>query len=99
SRLIRVTGCTLSSLFRNFDQQLPEIRPLQKADKSLRRILEAVYDILAIFELALADPGARLAQKILCLMREIKDDEALNAKALRKNRAHHHRCAVWAFRQ
>ncbi len=51
-------------LIRNLDQQLAEIRALQQADESFRRIFETHGNILPVFELAFANPAGRIAQEI-----------------------------------
>src|SRR5215469_5207075 len=69
-------------------QQLTEILALQQAEEALRRILEPVDEILAIFELAAADPGGDVVQEILLAVGKVPDDEAADEKAFPQHREH-----------
>src|SRR5438093_12250728 len=78
----------------NLDQELAEILTLQEADKSCWRLLQSNDHIFSILQLALAHPTADITEKVRCLGREIRDNEAAQRQALNEDGAHHQRGAV-----
>src|SRR3954452_23721023 len=79
---------------RDADELLAEVLALQEADEGLRRALETLGDVLAIFELAVPHPGRHLAQDLGLALRVIGDDEALHQQAPRQHDPH-----IWAGRR
>src|SRR6202023_2469045 len=75
-------------------QELAEVLALEHADEGFRRFFQAVDHILAIFDLALAQPLADVALEIFFQRREIPHDEAAHGKPLAQYRAHQHRRAI-----
>src|SRR5262245_1737067 len=70
------------------DQHLAEILAAQQADEGAWRLVEALDDVLAVFELARLDPFAELAACRPIALGEVGDDEALRAHALADEGAH-----------
>src|SRR6267143_1235050 len=81
--------CAVLALGVHADDQLAEVAPLQQADKSCGRLLQAVDDILAVADTAVGDAGTDLAQecRIVCFSTFMVEEPA-QRQALRENLAH-----------
>ena len=58
----------------DLDQQLAEVLAIQKADEAFGGGLEAVEDVLAIVDLAVAHPFAHIAQEVAELVGEMPEE-------------------------
>src|SRR5687767_11706854 len=85
--------------FLKLDQQLAEIAALQEADERRRSFLQPDHHILPVLQLAFVEPAADLAEEVVGLGGEIRDDEAAQRQALDKDRVHQQRSAVRTRRQ
>src|SRR5437588_3521525 len=72
----------MTQSLRDLDQQLAEILALQQAEEGGRRVLQPFDHVLAILDLAAAQPLRHVAQEVALLGREIPDDEAAHQEAL-----------------
>src|SRR5262245_8830463 len=66
---------------RHADELLAEVLATQHPDECLRRVLEAIGNVLVVLHAALAHPACRVAQKIGEALDMVADDEALDLHA------------------
>src|SRR6185312_10723295 len=69
------------------DHPLAAVFAGQQSDQRLRRVLEAVDDVLLDLQLARRDPGLQVGQRLVALIHEIHHDEALHDQALHHDQA------------
>src|SRR5437763_2129138 len=68
------------------DQQFAEVLALQQADKGVRRVVEALDDIFAVFELTAFDERRRDRAELAVALPLVADDKALDAEPLAHRR-------------
>ena len=69
-------------------QEFAEIFTAQEADKGARGVLEALDNVSAILDPALADPGGDIAHEIPIARSEVGNDEAAKRQSLGQDRSH-----------
>src|SRR5690349_13810522 len=65
-----------------FDQPLAQVLPAIEPGDGVGRLLEAFENVLAVAELALADPLRELRHGLLRAVLVVEDEEAFHARAL-----------------
>src|SRR3954468_19146412 len=74
------------------DHALAAVLARQQSDQRLRRVLEAVDDVLLHLQLAGRDPGLEVGERTLAFLHVIHHDEALHDEPLHHDQAGH---AAW----
>ena len=72
----------LRRIFRDSHQQLAEIPTLEKALKSTNRLVDPIYNVLPVTNLAVIQPSSHIFAKCRLPVRVIKNDEPLHLQAL-----------------
>src|SRR3954471_9892305 len=75
------------------DHPLAAVVARQQSDQCLRRVLEAVDDVLLHLQLAGCDPGLEVGERALAFLHVVHHDEALHDEPLHHDQAGH---AAWA---
>src|SRR5262245_62145299 len=78
----------------NFDQKLTEVSPFKQADQRLRRVLQTLDHVLAVFDPPAFDPAGHLGIKSRALVGEFALNETSYREAFRKDLPHHNRQAI-----
>ena len=81
------------------DEHLAEVLAAQEPDQGARGVLQAVDDVLAVLDAAVADQRADLGQEIRLLAGEVEHDEAAERQSFDQDLAHEQRDAIDATRQ
>src|SRR3954449_6544162 len=76
------------------DHPLAAVLARQQSDQRLRRVLEAVDDVLLHLQLAGCDPGLEVGERTLALFHVVHHDEALHDEPLHHDQAGHAARAV-----
>src|SRR5947209_19851702 len=62
----------------DLDEHLAGVLAAQQPDQCLRRLLQALHDVLAVFQLALAQPARTIGEELRQPACVIADEEAKN---------------------
>src|SRR3989442_880900 len=74
------------AILADLDEHLAEVLAAQQADERLGRLLEALDDVLAVLQLALAQPARAVGEELRHPVGVIADDEAANGDAVDEHR-------------
>jgi hypothetical protein len=72
----------------NTHQKFAEILAAQEADEGLRRVLEPINHVFAIFDPSLADSGGHIVHEIPIAPEKVGDDETSKCQSFGQDRSH-----------
>src|SRR2546425_10110848 len=74
------------AILADLDEHLAEVPAAQQADERLGRLLEALDDVLAVLQLALAQPARAVGEELRHPVGVVADDEAADGDAVDEHR-------------
>src|SRR2546427_415692 len=74
------------AILADLDEHLAEVLAAEQADERLGRLLEALDDVLAVLQLALAQPARAVGEELRHPVGVIADDEAADGDAVDEHR-------------